>query len=152
MDILVTYEAHKEDLERLPIYELTQFVLSQEAQPENTEVSVTFVTDEVIAQLNEKYRQKVGPTDVLSFECDGAQSDLELPIIDDEVFELGDVVIAPDVAIRQSYEFGTTFEEEISLLLVHGLLHLCGYDHIEDAEAEVMEGREAQILAAWSHR
>lgn len=152
MDILVTYEAHKEDLERLPIYELTQFVLSQESQPENTEVSVTFVTDEVIAQLNEKYRQKVGPTDVLSFECDGAQSDLELPIIDDEVFELGDVVIAPDVAIRQSYEFGTTFEEEISLLLVHGLLHLCGYDHIEDADAEVMEGREAQILAAWSHR
>ena len=152
MDILVTYETHKEDLERLPIYELTQFVLSQESQPENTEVSVSFVTDDVIAQLNEKYRQLQGPTVVLSFECDGYESDVEIPVVNDEVFELGDVVIAPDVAIRQSYEFGTTFEEEISLLLVHGLLHLCGYDHIEDDDAEVMEGREAQILAAWSNR
>ena len=56
------------------------------------------------------------------------------------------------MASRQTREFGTTFEEEISLLLVHGLLHLCGYDHIEDDEAEVMEKREAEILEAWSKR
>lgn len=67
-----------------------------------------------------------------------------------------DVVIAikfhADVAARQTREFGTTFEEEISLLLVHGLLHLCGYDHIADDEAEVMERREAEILEAWAKR
>ena len=106
-----------------------------------------------IAELNEKYRHKEGPTDVLSFECDGVDDDLSaMTLAEDPVFELGDVIIAPDVASRQMREFGTTFEEEISLLLVHGLLHLCGYDHIEDDEAEVMEKREAEILEAWSKR
>ena len=56
------------------------------------------------------------------------------------------------MAGRQTREFDTTFEEEISLLLVHGLLHLCGYDHIEDDEAEVMEAREADILREWARR
>ena len=67
-------------------------------------------------------------------------------------FELGDIVIAVDVAMRQTEEFGTTFQEEIELLLTHGLLHLCGYDHIEDDEAEVMEALERRILAAWHSR
>ena len=128
MDIQINYDYRKEDLEKLPLHELTQFVLAREDKPFNTEVSISFVTDEAIAELNERYRHKEGPTDVLS------------------------VVIAPDVASRQTREFGTTFEEEISLLLVHGLLHLCGYDHIEDDEAEVMEKREAEILEAWSKR
>ena len=131
----------------------TRFVLAREDKPFNTEVSVSFVTDEAIAQLNEKYRHKEGPTDVLSFECDGVDDDLSaMTLAEDPVYELGDVVIAPDVATRQTREFGTTFEEEISLLLVHGLLHLCGYDHIEDDEAEVMEKREAEILEAWAKR
>ena len=153
MDIQINYDYRKEDLEKLPLHELTQFVLAREDKPFSTEVSVSFVTDEAIAELNERYRQKSGPTDVLSFECDGADDDLSaMTLAEDPVFELGDVVIAPDVAARQKREFGTTFEEEISLLLVHGLLHLCGYDHIADDEAEVMERREAEILEAWAKR
>lgn len=153
MDIEIKYDYRKDDLEKLPLHDLVQFVLAREDKPFNTEVSVSFVTDEVIANLNEKYRQKAGPTDVLSFECDGVDDDLSaMTLAQDPIFELGDVVIAPDVASRQTHEFGTTFEEEISLLLVHGLLHLCGYDHIEDDEAEVMEKREAEILDAWSKR
>ena len=70
----------------------------------------------------------------------------------DDVYELGDVVIAPDVAERQTHEFGTTFEQEISLLFVHGLLHLCGYDHIVEEEAQVMEALEDEILKAWNSR
>nr|WP_304902699.1 rRNA maturation RNase YbeY [Adlercreutzia caecimuris] len=62
------------------------------------------------------------------------------------------MVIAADVAEAQTHEYGTSFEEEVSLLLVHGLLHLCGYDHIQDDEAEVMEGREKELLTAWSER
>ena len=147
MDIQINYDYRKEDLEKLPLHELTQFVLAREDKPFNTEVSISFVTDEAIAELNERYRHKEGPTDVLSFECDGVDDDLSaMTLAEDPVFELGDVIIAPDVASRQMREFGTTFEEEISLLLVHGLLHLCGYDHIEDDEAEVMEKREAEIL------
>ena len=153
MDIQINYDYRREDLEPLPLEELTRFVLAREDKPFNTEVSVSFVTDEAITQLNEKYRHKEGPTDVLSFECDGVDDDLSaMTLAEDPVYELGDVVIAPDVATRQTREFGTTFEEEISLLLVHGLLHLCGYDHIEDDEAEVMEKREAEILEAWSKR
>ncbi len=150
MDIQINYDYRKEDLEKLPLHELTQFVLAREDKPFNTEVSISFVTDEAIAELNERYRHKEVPTDVLSFECDGVDDDLSaMTLAEDPVYELGDVVIAPDVASRQTREFGTTFEEEISLLLVHGLLHLCGYDHIEDDEAEVMEKREAEILEAW---
>ena len=129
MDIQINYDYRKEDLEKLPLHELTQFVLAREDKPFNTEVSISFVTDEAIAELNERYRHKEGPTDVLSFECDGVDDDLSaMTLAEDPVYELGDVVIAPDVASRQTREFGTTFEEEISLLLVHGLLHLCGYD------------------------
>ncbi len=65
-------------------------------------------------------------------------------------FELGDVVIAPDVAERQCAAFGNGFEAEISLLLVHGLLHLCGYDHIDDDDARAMEQRERDLLRAWA--
>lgn len=153
MDIQINYDYRKGDLEKLPLHELTQFVLSHENKPSNTEVSVSFVTDEAIAKLNETYRKKSGPTDVLSFECDGAPLASEEPYsAQDHVYSLGDVVMAPDVATSQTREYGTSFEEEISLLLVHGLLHLCGYDHISDEEAQVMERREADILQAWSKR
>ena len=56
------------------------------------------------------------------------------------------------MAASQAEEYGNSFEQEISLLLVHGLLHLCGYDHIQDDEAEVMEAREKELLTAWSER
>ena len=153
MNIQISYDYRKDDLETLPLHELAQFVLAREERPFNTEVSISFVTDEAIAELNEKYRGKQGPTDVLSFECDGVDDDLSaMTLAEDPIFELGDVIIAPDVAARQTREFGTSFEEEISLLLVHGLLHLCGYDHVEDNEAEAMEKREADILEDWSKR
>ena len=153
MDILINHDHRPELTERLPLERLARLVLEREGLPAGTEVSVTFVDDEEIARLNEEFRGKEGPTDVLSFECDGVDDDLGFPdAVEDAPFELGDVVIAPDVAARQTREFGTTFEEEISLLLVHGLLHLCGYDHIADDEAEVMEKREAEILEAWSKR
>lgn len=149
MNIQINYEYREEAVTSLPIEQLALFTLGFEQRTDNTEVSITFVDDEEIAQLNEEYRGKEGPTDVLSFECDGALDGAPDVIGDVPVFELGDIVIAVDVAERQTHEYGTTFEEEISLLLVHGLLHLCGYDHIEDDEAEVMEAREREILSAW---
>ena len=155
MEIVVNYDYGFDDVSCLPIEELAEFVISWEKKPANTEVSVSFVDDCAIAQLNEEYRGKEGPTDVLSFECDGFDDDFNMGIEqegDQVPFELGDVVIAVDVAKRQTEEFATTFQEEIELLLVHGLLHLCGYDHIEEEEARVMEGLEQQILEAWRSR
>ncbi len=151
MEILIDYKYREEDLTSLPVEALSLFALKAEGKPENSEVSITFVTDDEIAALNEEYRGKPGPTDVLSFECDNLDDEFAPPAgFEDDIYQLGDIIIAVDVAERQTEEFGTTFEEEISLLLVHGLLHLCGYDHIEDVEAEVMEAREAEILTAWA--
>lgn len=150
MEILVDCRYRAEDIENLPVEELCCFVLNEEGKPEVSEVSVSFVDDDEIAELNEAYRGKVGPTDVLSFECDNLDDEMSGFGFEEDIYELGDIIIAVDVAERQTKEFGTTFEEEITLLLVHGLLHLCGYDHIEDDEAEVMEAREAELIAAWN--
>ena len=154
MDVQINYDYRGDDLKDMPLVELAQFVLDHQEKPQNTEVSLSFVTDEEIARLNEQYRGKEGPTDVLSFECDGVEDELSdmVPAGFGDVYELGDVVIAPDVAERQTHEFGTTFEQEVSLLFVHGLLHLCGYDHIVEEDAKVMEALEDEILAAWTAR
>jgi probable rRNA maturation factor len=149
VDIQVNYDYRENDLREIPIEELTAFVLAYEDKPFNTEVSINFVTNETMAYLNERFRHREGPTDVLSFECDGVQDEVSTDG-EEPVFELGDIVIAPDIAHSQSRDYGTTFREEISLLLVHGLLHLCGYDHIRDEDAEVMQAKESEILEAWS--
>ncbi|MGN0060472.1 MAG: rRNA maturation RNase YbeY, partial [Coriobacteriales bacterium] len=67
----------------------------------------------------------------------------------DAPIEIGDVVIALDVVDGQRAQFGTSLEQEASLMLVHSILHLLGYDHIEDDEAEVMEAKEKEILDAY---
>lgn len=153
MNVLINYEYRKADVENFPVEELAIFAASQEHKPENTEISISFVDNDTIAQLNEEYRGKRGPTDVLSFECDGVDNGFGDAGADaNATYELGDVVIAVDVAERQTKEFGTTLEQEISLLLVHSILHLCGYDHIRDDEAQIMESREDAILKAWCAR
>lgn len=153
MNVIFNHDHRPEATEALPLEELALLVLAHEEMPENTEVSVTFVDDEEIARLNEEYRGKEGPTDVLSFECDGLDDEMGLTEGDEaEVFELGDIVIAVDVVERQAEGYGNTFVEEVELMLVHGLLHLCGYDHIEDDEAEEMEALQASLLASWRSR
>ena len=121
------------------------FVLRMENAPDAVELSVALVDDEEIAHLNEQYRGVAGPTDVLSFGCDDP-----CPSASDEPIALGDVIIAPEVARRQAAELGTTVEDELDLLLVHGILHLLGYDHADDAEAAVMQARERVVLDAWA--
>ena len=145
MQINVLVEQGSDLLEGLEIEALACFVLDQMKCPETTDVTISFVSNDRIHELNRDYRGIDRPTDVLSFECDN------IPFEDEDVssgfeYELGDVIIAPEVALAQTHEFGTTFEEEISLLVVHGLLHLCGYDHIEDDEAEIMEALERKLL------
>jgi len=124
---------------------LATFVLRMEEAPDAVELSIALVGTDEIAVLNEQYRGIAGPTDVLSFECDEPE-----PVDTDEPIAIGDVVIAPDVALAQAAELGTTVEAELDLLLVHGVLHLLGYDHIDDADAAVMQARERALLTAWS--
>jgi len=110
------------------------------------EMSVTLTGDEAVRALNAKWRGKDKPTNVLSF-----------PMADDLDFErsnvagpellLGDIILAHGVCAAEAAEKGVSFEQHATHLLVHGMLHLLGYDHQEDAQASDMEAREVKALA-----
>lgn len=155
MEITINYDYREDDVRKaVDVEKLAQFVIEAEGKPSSTEASINFVTDEAIHELNRDYRGIDRPTDVLSFECDGLDDDFDDAVADaaGEPYELGDIVIAPDVAERQTELYGTTFTDELSLLLTHGLLHLCGYDHIVEEEALVMEARERELLTRFYGR
>jgi probable rRNA maturation factor len=122
-----------------------------------TEVSLLFVDEEAIAALNSQFLGKTGPTDVLSFPIEddpgptGRSPDLggSGPGVSPEqgaLMLLGDVVICPSVAARNAVEHEVSLDDEVALLVVHGLLHLLGMDHEIAAEAERMEALEQQLL------
>lgn len=124
---------------------LAVFAAQHLSFPAAAEVSITFVNNERMAELNETFRGKCGPTDVLSFECDNVEDNFP----EGETFQAGDIIIAPDVAAQQAACLGHSFDEEIDTLLVHGMLHLIGFDHIEDDEAAEMQQHQDAILNAW---
>lgn len=111
---------------------------------ENSELSVTLTNDEKIHWLNKTYRGIDRPTDVLSFAFH--ESD-EPEIFGETVDVLGDIIISVERAQAQAEEFGHSFLREIIFLEVHGLLHLLGYDHIEDADRIEMEVEQKFIMA-----
>jgi len=105
---------------------------------ESVSLSVRVVDEKEITDLNQRYRSKRGSTNVLSFPFEdppGVESD-----------ELGDVVVCAPVVDREAHEQGKSVEEHWAHMVVHGVLHLCGYDHIEDRDAEKMESEETRIL------
>ena len=108
---------------------------------QEAELSILLCDDATIHPLNRDYRGKDKPTDVLSF----AQREGEFAFVDDNL--LGDVIISMDTTICQAEERAHSVETELRVLLVHGILHLLGYDHIEDDEADIMEAKEREILA-----
>jgi probable rRNA maturation factor len=137
---------------------LAQLVLTAERAPTDAELSVIFVDERAISDLNERFLEVSGPTDVLAFPLDddvtpgGRQPDeggrgpgappepSDLPTV------LGDVVVCPAVARRQAPDHGRTLEDELALLVVHGVLHLLDYDHAEPEQAERMRRRERELL------
>jgi probable rRNA maturation factor len=137
---------------------LAELTLSEERIPEDTEVSLIFVDEDSIADLNRRFLDGPGATDVLAFPIDddlvpggrrpdtggrgpGSPAELEDPPI-----VLGDVVICPTVAVRQATEHGATADDELALLVVHGILHLLNYDHADAREAQDMQRRERELL------
>ena len=140
---------------------LARDVLDAQGAKEDVEVSLLFVDEATIAELHERFLGIAGPTDVLAFPIDeepelGGRSPDEggtgpgggLPSDEgDAPLLLGDVVICPTVAERNAREHAVAFDDEVALLVVHGLLHLLGMDHGEEVEAESMERRERELLA-----
>ena len=105
------------------------------------ELAILFTNDAEMRLLNSQWRGLDKPTDVLSFPGEG-------PEIPGQPQYLGDIAIGYDTALRDAEAMGRSFEAHIAHLLIHGFLHLLGYDHIEDADAAVMEGCEVRILAS----
>lgn len=99
-------------------------------------VSLAFVPPNRIKQLNKLYRRKDSVTDVLSF--------TNAPTIKGEA--IGEIIICPAQAKKQAKAFGQSFQKEVNRLVLHGYLHLLGYDHIKKAEAKIMESVEKKIL------
>lgn len=113
-------------------------VLKAEEAEGDFEVSVSFVTNEEIKTLNREYRNVDSETDVLSF-----------PMDDDEfdgIIILGDIVLSTQRIIEQAKDFGHSLEREMLYLTVHSMLHLLGYDHMNEMEKEEMRSREKEIM------
>lgn len=126
--------------------DLVARVLGEEGVPASAELSVLFVDEAAMTALNVEHMGGDGPTDVLAFPIDGpdvaagdhpATSGPDGPPI-----VLGDVVICPSVARRNAAAHGVSEEDELALLVVHGVLHVLGHDHAEAEETAVMKGRE----------
>lgn len=107
-------------------------------------ISLTILDDDAMADLNGRWRGVEAPTDVVSIECERPDDPDLAP---DEPCVLGDIFLAPDFIARQADAMGTDPTDETRLLAIHGLLHLLGYDHEEEADAAVMEPLEDALVA-----
>jgi probable rRNA maturation factor len=145
MYVRIASHRDPEPLDLQAFVRLAEYVLDREDVPDQAELSLAIVEIEEMAELNSGFRGKEGPTDVLSFGCDDP-----CPVEGDEPITLGDVVIAPEIAGRQAEELGHTIEEELNLLLVHGILHMLGYEHDTEEGAAVMHAREQALLSAYA--
>jgi probable rRNA maturation factor len=124
-----------------------RFVLDRLRIHPQAELSVVLVDEAAMTDLHVRWMDEPGPTDVLSFPMD----ELRQPQDDEEPEPgmLGDVVLCPQVAGRQAADAGHSRDDELALLLTHGILHLLGYDHAEPAEHAEMFGLQARLLAEW---
>jgi len=134
-----------EDYDQLP----EAFVINRWAQEclkrfkSSAEVTIRFVSNEEIQSLNQQFRQKDKPTNVLSFPFDseGVPADIDF---------IGDIVIAPKVIEQEAQEQEKPLEAHYAHMIIHGLLHLLGYDHIKQEDADVMEPLEIELLATFN--
>lgn len=126
------------DLENI-IESVIDECLSVEEMAKDVEVSVSFVDNYEIRELNRDYRNVDAPTDVLSFPMN---EDFEEPISN----VLGDIVISLERALEQSMEYGHTIEREVAYLTAHSMFHLLGYDHMTDEDKLLMREKEKQVM------
>jgi len=119
--------------------EMTQWVMAAlDNRLEQAELAIRIVNEAEISQLNSDYRHKQGPTNVLSFPAD-LHPGVDVPL-------LGDLVICAPVVEREAIQQSKSLQAHWAHMVIHGTLHLLGYDHIEDHDADVMEGLEIELL------
>ena len=126
---------------------LSRFVLDRMRVHPLAELCIKAVDEDTMAELNEKWMEGEGRTDVLAFPMDELRPGLVN--VEPEEGVLGDLVLCPTVAERQAKEAGHPTKDEVELLTVHGILHLLGYDHAEPDEEREMFSLQAKLLDGW---
>ena len=141
MEVLIDDRQSRQKISLKKIKQTVQVILDALDCP-NGEISILIVDDPQIEELNQQYLNRQGPTNVIAFAMrEGEFSDLSPHL-------LGDVVISTDTAAREAQMAATSMEQRFNELLVHGILHLMGYDHETSADDErVMEDKSREILA-----
>lgn len=131
------------------VEKVLQFAADRQAVKNGSEVSVTFVTNDAIQEINRTYRDKDVPTDVISFAMEEmGEGEIEIKNADIPTL-LGDIIISVERANEQATSYGHTFERELCFLAVHGFLHILGYDHGTREEEQEMFGLQETILQAF---
>ena len=138
------------DVDAHELSRLSRFVMDRMRVHPLAELCIKAVDEDTMAELNEKWMEKEGPTDVLAFPMD----ELRPGLVNEEPEEgvLGDLVLCPAIAEQQGEAAGHGRDAEIELLTVHGILHLLGYDHAEPDDHAVMFGLQDDLLAQWRSR
>jgi probable rRNA maturation factor len=156
-------EQHEETVDLARWVDLAQSALVDSGVRGEAELSLLFVTEEVMAELNGRFMGAEGPTDVLAFPLEdpidsgrwpdsgSTGPDRDPPDLQDLPMLLGDVVICPAVAARQAPEHAGSYDDEVALLVVHGVLHVLGMDHADPEETAVMQARERELLDRYHH-
>ena len=129
------------------VRKIVRQLLKAEAVTSPYEVSLVFTDSETVQRLNRDYRDVDEPTDVLAFyQLPQKGSDFSFALPPDGVTRLGEIIISYPQAVAQAKEQGHSSERELALLIIHGLLHLLGYDHEEPAEEQRLRQREKDLL------
>jgi len=148
LDILI--EDDRWSLDTLAPRAVDAALVGVNLDPSKFEVSLLACDDIRIAALNADFRQKGTPTNVLSWPSDerGADRDGDMPTSPTLPMdaELGDIAISYDTCAREAAHSGTQFDHHVIHLIIHGTLHLLGFDHVRDKDAALMEGLETEIL------
>jgi len=177
MSVFLANEQADHPVDEPALARLARLVMDAEGV-EESEVSLLLVNRAVMSDLNGRYMGEDGPTDVLAFPIDGPSpasgppdgpvgprgfasdrlagaedDDLDLADEEDDApWLLGDVVLCPAYAAEQARQAGQSLEAELELLTVHGILHLCGFDHAEPQEEQAMRTRTDELLDRWRDR
>lgn len=138
MEIRISNRQNKFKIHPQKIKFLCVQVLMNESQSDDCELDLSIVSDKEIQELNAKYLQHEGPTDVISF----SQRENIRQCDDKETSQLGDVVVSADRALEQAENFNTNFNDEFGLYIIHGILHLLGYDDIDIKKKIIMEKQQ----------
>ena len=147
MNLIINNETKKDlnlekDLEKV----ILEVLKLENVDEKKCEISLSFVDEEKIRQLNKDFRSIDRVTDVLSFPIEDFFNEDRETLLEKPYLMLGDVVICLDVARKQAKDLGHYFEREIMYLTCHSILHLLGYDHIEENDKKIMRAKEKEVM------